>query len=56
MIKIFCNWCGNESTKRYSDMHIVLSEQGREVARQYHICPKCTKELMKLIRKDDLKQ
>lgn len=55
MIRYICNWCNADTTKRFSDVHVVVSEQGREVPRQYHLCPKCTKELMKLIRKDDKK-
>lgn len=53
MIKIFCNWCEAETTKKYLDMHVCVNENGREIARQYHICPKCGKELLKLMRKDD---
>lgn len=55
MIKFFCNWCEKDTTKKYSTVHIVLNVEGREVARQYHLCPKCTKEMSKLIRKDDIK-
>lgn len=55
MIKIFCNWCDNETTKRYSTAHIVVNESSREVAREFHLCPKCTKELFRLIRKDDVR-
>lgn len=55
MIKIFCNWCDNETTKRYSTAHIVVNESNREIAREYHLCPKCTKELFRLIRKDDVR-
>lgn len=53
MIRYICNWCRKDTTKQYANVHIVINETGREVARQYHICPKCNKELLKLIRKDD---
>lgn len=55
MIRIFCNWCDKDATKKYTNVHIVLNVDGREVARQYHLCQKCTKEMTKLIRRDDIR-
>ena len=55
MIKIFCNWCDSNCTKKYSTVHIVINDAARETARSYHLCPKCSKELYKLIRKDDVR-
>ena len=53
MIRYICNCCLKDTTKKYADVHIVINEGGREIARSYHICPKCTTEMMRLIRKDD---
>lgn len=55
MIKYFCNWCLKDTTKKYTDVHLVTNYDGREIARVYHVCPRCSKEMFKLIRKDDMR-